>query len=81
MPIIGVWDDHDYGINNGGNTNTRKDIMKQIYLNFIKEPLNTARRLEKDTGIYQDYIITDSKSNIKIIIILLDVRYDYNKTT
>jgi alkaline phosphatase D len=45
IPVIGVWDDHDYGLNNGNILNERKDIMKEIYLNFINESSTSDRRI------------------------------------
>lgn len=51
-PIIGVWDDHDFGCNNCGKTFSKKDYMKQVYLDFIDEPLDSDRRLADNKGIY-----------------------------
>ena len=51
-PIIGVWDDHDYGVNNGDRTFSKKDQVRDIFLDFINEPQDSDRRLEKNTGIY-----------------------------
>lgn len=36
--VIGVWDDHDYGINDGGKDFFLKNITRDIFLDFIKEP-------------------------------------------
>jgi alkaline phosphatase D len=36
--IIGVWDDHDYGENNGNINNRVKHQMRDIFLDFIEEP-------------------------------------------
>ena len=55
--VIGVWDDHDYGANNAGYKLRTKNTQREIYLDFIGEPHNTQRRLERDRGIYQDYVI------------------------
>lgn len=55
--MIGVWDDHDYGANNAGYKLKTKHTQREIYLDFIGEPQNTQRRLERDRGIYQDYVI------------------------
>jgi alkaline phosphatase D len=52
VPVVGVWDDHDYGINNGDKTFKRKNELREIYLDFIGEPKDTERRLERDRGIY-----------------------------
>ena len=50
--IIGVWDDHDYGVNDGNKNFPKKDGVREIYLDFIGEPKETQRRKEKGTGIY-----------------------------
>ena len=36
--IIGVWDDHDFGLNNGDSNFEKKQIMRKLYLDFINEP-------------------------------------------
>ncbi len=51
-PVIGVWDDHDFGCNNCDRTFTKKDYMKQVYLDFIDEPSESDRRLADNKGIY-----------------------------
>ena len=33
--IIGTWDDHDYGLNNGGSDFKRKDEYREMFLDFI----------------------------------------------
>jgi alkaline phosphatase D len=74
--IIGVWDDHDFGVNNGDFTYKGKYIQREIYLDFIGEPSDSLRRLEKQRGIYQDYITY--MGDLKVHIVLLDVRFHYN---
>ncbi|MBK9039241.1 MAG: alkaline phosphatase family protein [Bdellovibrionales bacterium] len=37
-PIIGTWDDHDYGKNNAGRNWKIKEIAQQYFLDFIGEP-------------------------------------------
>ena len=39
--IIGVWDDHDYGINDGNKDFYKKDEMRKIFLDFVDEPLDS----------------------------------------
>ncbi len=71
MPVIGVWDDHDYGINDGGKNYSKKDESKQLALEFLDVP-DTDPRFGYD-GLYSSY---DMISNEKLIkIILLDTRY------
>lgn len=73
VPIIGVWDDHDFGMDNSGKDYKNKDVAKTLFLDFLDEPMNSARRTTHE-GTYQDYYVTNQ--NIKVHIILLDVRYN-----
>ena len=50
--IIGVWDDHDYGTNDGGRRFQFKEQNRDIWLDFIGEPSDTERRLQKGTAIH-----------------------------
>jgi len=50
--VIGIWDDHDYGSNNADFRLESKFMQRDIYLDFIGEPMKTPRRLETDRGIY-----------------------------
>ena len=74
VPIIGIWDDNDYGLNNGGRRFTEKDLKRELWLDFIGEPNDSERRLQKGTPIYQDYFLT--KADLLVQVILLDNRYD-----
>ena len=55
---IGIWDDHDYGTNNGDSTFKLKDRNRKLYLDFIGEAAESERRLQIGTAIHQDYIVT-----------------------
>ena len=55
--MIGVWDYHDYGINDGTKHFTLKHEVREMYLNFLEEPKNSARRLDSNSPIHQDYMI------------------------
>jgi len=70
--VIGTWDDHDYGINDGGKEFPGKDQSQQIMLDFFDTDAGAAVR--KTPGVYQafDYLICDDK---QLKIILLDTRY------
>lgn len=72
MPIIGIWDDHDYGDNNGNGRFSGKFKSQQLFLDFIEEPLHSARRKRK--GIYTSY--TFGKGDKKVKFILLDNRFN-----
>ena len=77
--VLGVWDDHDYGIGNGDWSFVGKEVFKQLYLDFIDEPAESERRIE-GWGLYQDYIITTTEG-VRIQLILLDVRFAYDPIT
>ena len=72
--IIGVWDDHDFGTNDGGRRFEFKDQNRDIWLDFIDEPSDTERRTQRGTPIHQDYFVT--KGDLTVQIILLDNRYE-----
>lgn len=71
IPVLGTWDDHDYGLNDGGAAYIKKDSVQQIFLDFFDAGTNDPRR--KQHGIYfsKAYQIGDKSINI----IMLDTRY------
>ena len=71
VEIIGVWDDHDYGVNDGGAEYPKKEASQKLYLDFLDVSKSDARRKQKGTYHVVNYKI--SGKNIKII--LLDTRY------
>ena len=71
VPIIGTWDDHDYGENNAGKEYPTKVATQELLLNFLQEPKNSPRR--RQHGIYASY--TFGKGDKQTKIILLDGRY------
>lgn len=72
-PVIGVWDDHDYGQNDGNYNFKYKDEVKQLYLDFLEEPLNSDRR-KSNSPIDFSYSFGSGYKSFKII--LLDTRYN-----
>lgn len=71
VPVIGTWDDHDYGRNDAGKEYPYKKESQQLALDFLKEPANSPRR--KQEGIYAAYDYKLKNKTVKVI--LLDVRY------
>ncbi len=71
IPMMAVWDDHDYGINDGGSDFSLKDQTQKLFLDFFDEPANSERR--KTPGIYDAKIFGPDGKRVQII--LLDVRY------
>jgi alkaline phosphatase D len=79
VPVIGTWDDHDYGANDAGSEYPMREESRLQFLHFINEPKNSARWHQP--GVYTSYTIGDAgegKGEGKVKIILLDLRY--NKT-
>lgn len=70
-PVIGIWDDHDYGVNDGDKNYPFKVESKELMLDFLDVPLNAAVRQRE--GAYQTFNIGPSGKRVKII--LLDARY------
>ena len=73
--VYGVWDDHDYGLDNGGKHMPYKHLMRDMYLDFVNEPHDSVRRTRKG-GIYESYFLDPEK---KIKMILLDNRWDLDE--
>lgn len=71
IPVIGTWDDHDYGANDGGKFYSKKDESKGELLAFLDVPEDSEVR--KHAGVYQSYEFGSSRRKIKVI--LLDTRY------
>lgn len=72
-PIIGTWDDHDYGTNDGDKTfnASAKKISKRKALAFLGVPKDKPVWLRD--GLYQSYEYNFNKLEIRVI--LLDTRY------
>lgn len=75
--ILGTWDDHDYGINDGGAEFDAKDDTKEMFLDFMEADSSDPRR--KHDGIYTSQIISTGKKSIKFI--MLDTRYFRSELT
>jgi alkaline phosphatase D len=70
-PIIGTWDDHDYGLNDGGKEYPMKKESKELLLDFLDVPANADVR--KHEGMYSSYTYGEGSRKVKVI--LLDTRY------
>ena len=45
--IIGVWDDHDYGVNDGGKEYPKRKESQQVMLDFLDVPANSPLRTQE----------------------------------
>ena len=71
VPLLAVYDDHDYGTNDGGNDNPIRDEAARACLDFFRVPLSDPRRKHK--GLYGSYTYGPAGSRLQVI--LLDTRY------
>ncbi|WP_081212427.1 alkaline phosphatase D family protein [Salegentibacter sediminis] len=71
IPVLGTWDDHDYGINDGGKEWEFKEESQQLFLDFMGVPQDDPRR-ERE-GVYHSELFETPKGSIKLIV--LDSRY------
>ena len=73
--ILATWDDHDYGINDGGNSYTYKNESMKLFLDFFRAPTDSGRR--RQAGIYmaEKYNISVGNISLEYKIIILDARY------
>ncbi len=70
-PIIGTWDDHDYGVNDGGKNFSKKKESKEAMLSFFDVPQQDEVR--KHEGVYSAH--TYGSGDKKVKVLLLDTRY------
>ncbi|MCH2183017.1 MAG: alkaline phosphatase family protein [Mariniblastus sp.] len=70
VPVLSVWDDHDYGWNDAGKEYEFKEESKQIFMDFWKVPQDSPRR--KHAGIYGSHRFAQGDKTLQII--LLDTR-------
>ena len=71
VPHLAIWDDHDYGSNDGGEEFPHKAVAKDEFLKFWKVPADDIRR-SRD-GLYTSK--TFGPAGQRVQIILLDLRW------
>lgn len=64
--IIGSWDDHDYGLNDGGVEFPKKVESQQLFLDFMDVAKDSLRR--KQNGIYSSHEYFVGNKSIKVIV-------------
>lgn len=71
VPTLAVWDDHDYGVNDGGADFPHKEAAKALFLDFWDVPASDPRR-ERE-GIY--HAETFGPEDMRVQVILIDTRW------
>ncbi|WP_254562033.1 alkaline phosphatase D family protein [Dyadobacter diqingensis] len=69
--VIGVWDDHDYGVNDGGKEYPRKKESQQLMLDFMDVAADSPQRTRE--GGYSSHVYGRKGQRVKVL--LLDGRY------
>jgi alkaline phosphatase D len=69
-PIIGTWDDHDYGQSNGGVDYPHQRDSQTALLDFLDEPADTPRR--QRVGVYTQYVLGPPGRQVDVFV--LDLR-------
>jgi alkaline phosphatase D len=71
VPIVAVWDDHDYGVNDGGREYPMKKDSQQVFLDFFGIPAEAPVRTRE--GIYRRVVVGPPGRRVQFIC--LDTRY------
>lgn len=69
--VFGIWDDHDYGPNDGGSDYALKEESRELLFNFLELP--TTHPARQRHGAYQAYSFGSGAQ--KVLLVLLDNRY------
>lgn len=70
-PILATWDDHDYGVNDGGADNPVKREAQREFLTWLNEPAGSP--LWKQEGVYHASVFGPPGQRVQVI--MLDTRY------
>lgn len=70
-PILATWDDHDFGVNDGGADYPMRKESQKEFLDWLNEPAGSP--LRKQEGVYQAR--TFGPAGKRTQVILLDTRY------
>ncbi len=71
VPLLGTWDDHDYGVNVGNRNYPMRAESQQAFLDFLGLPPGDARRAQ--AGVYSAHELRAGELRVRLV--LLDVRY------
>jgi alkaline phosphatase D len=70
-PVLATWDDHDYGINDGGAEYPKRDDSQEIFLDFFGVAKDSPRR--KRQGVYHAEVFGPPEKRVQVIV--LDTRF------
>lgn len=70
-PVLAIWDDHDYGVNDGGAEFPKRAEAKKVFEEFFEIPADSPSRSRE--GIY-DSRLYDGGEGKRLQILMLDTR-------
>lgn len=70
-PLLATWDDHDYGVNDGGSEYPQREAAQASFVDFWKVP--AASPLRCRPGVYDSRVYGPEGQRVQIL--LLDTRY------
>lgn len=74
--VLGTWDDHDYGVNDGDRRYVHRAASKQEFLDFLGAPQNDARRRRgPHVGVYGSTLLDGGSPDKSVLVIALDMRF------
>jgi alkaline phosphatase D len=73
VPMIAIWDDHDFGENDAGADYPMKEETRKRMLDFFGEPADSIRRTRAD-GVYTSYVYGPAGQRVQIL--LPDLRWN-----
>ncbi len=71
VPVLATWDDHDYGVNDGGAEFPAKKMAQEEFVRFFDPPATS--RVRTGEGVYSSYVFGPEGQRVQVI--LLDTRY------
>lgn len=71
VPMLAIWDDHDFGNNDAGSEWEHKRVSAEIFHDFFGTPDDSP--LRQQTGVYQARIFGPVGQRVQVI--MLDTRY------
>lgn len=72
-PILAVWDDHDYGVNDGGAEYPMKAESEKVFHEFFETPDDAPER--SYPGTYSVRWFGSEEDGTRLQILMLDTRY------
>ena len=67
IPVLPVWDDHDYGLNDGGAEFELRDDAKELFLDFFAVPADDPRRSRP--GLHTAYAWGPPSRRVQLILL------------